>query len=72
MPFEPADPNYEAKVRDSFLRQPFMALMGAELITVEPGLCEIQLAYRRDLTQQHGFFHGGVVGTLADNSSWAY
>ena len=26
------------------------------------------MPYRPDLTQQHGFFHGGLVGTLADNA----
>ena len=25
-------------------------------------------ADREELTQQHGFFHGGVIGTLADNA----
>ena len=26
------------------------------------------LPYREDLCQQHGYFHGGVIGTLADNA----
>ncbi len=65
--FDPRDPNYEDKVRDSFSRQAFMGLLGAELLLVEPGMVEIGLAYRDDLTQQHHFFHGGVIGTLADN-----
>jgi uncharacterized protein (TIGR00369 family) len=67
--FTPANPNFAARVRDSFARQRFMATIGAELTAVEPGRCEIRLPYREDLTQQHAFFHGGVIGTLADNAA---
>lgn len=65
---QPLDPNYEARVRDSFARQPFMGFIGARLTELRPGFCEIQLPYRDELTQQHGFFHAGVIGTLADNA----
>lgn len=66
MTFEPKDPCYEAKVRDSFARQQFMTTLGAQLTGLTPGLCVISLPYCEALSQQHGFFHGGVVGTLAD------
>ncbi len=62
------DPDYSRRVRDSFERQAFMAFIGAELTVLEPGHCEIELPYRAELSQQHGFFHGGVIGTLADNA----
>lgn len=62
------DPEAEARVRGSFARQRFMAFLGAELAELRPGFCEIRLAYRPELGQQHGFFHAGVVGTLADNA----
>ena len=65
--FEPSDPAYASKVRDSFSRQAFMGYIGAELTAVSPGLVEIELPFRNELTQQHHFFHGGVIGTLADN-----
>jgi len=68
MLFRPLDPNYERKVRESFLRQRFMKFVGAKLIEVRPGYCEIHLPYKKDLSQQHGFFHAGVIGTIADNS----
>jgi uncharacterized protein (TIGR00369 family) len=45
-----------------------MELLGARLERVEPGLVEISVPRRDDLLQQHGFFHGGVVATLADNT----
>ena len=66
--FEPRNPDFAARTRDSFLRQSFMNTLGAELQAVEPGEVTIRLEHRPDLCQQHGFFHGGVVGTLADNA----
>ncbi len=33
-----------------------------------PGECEIELPYRPDITQQHGYFHGGIIGTIADSA----
>ncbi len=69
MDFKPRDPNFVAKVQDSFQRQKFMEFIGAELGTVQPGYCEIRLPYQDSLTQQHGFFHAGVIGTLADNAA---
>ena len=65
--FTPPDPQYAARVRASFDRQPFMRLIGASLDAVEPGHCRISLPFRPELSQQHGFFHGGVIGTIADN-----
>jgi uncharacterized protein (TIGR00369 family) len=45
-----------------------MRLIGARLTVVEPGRCVIELPVRDDLTQQHGFVHGGVVGMIADSA----
>ena len=64
----PSDPDYAARVRDSFGRQKAMALIGARITRVEPGLVEIELPYREDLTQQHGFFHGGFTSAIADSA----
>ena len=64
----PADPLFANRVRDSFARQRAMALIGATLATVEPGLVEIKLPYRDDLTQQKGFVHGGILGMIADTA----
>ena len=46
-----------------------MDLIGAELSRVEPGIIEITLPYRADLTQQHGYMHAGIVTTIADTAS---
>ena len=56
-------------VRDSFARQGIMATLGATLTTVGQGNCEITLPYRAALSQQHGFFHAGVVSTIADSAA---
>jgi len=66
--FTPANPEFEARVRDSFARQRAMATIGARLASVRAGEVEIELAYREELTQQHRFIHGGIVGMLADNA----
>jgi len=64
----PRDADYAARVRASFGRQGAMGLIGAELTRIEPGLVEIELPFRRDLAQQHGFFHGGIVSMIADSA----
>jgi uncharacterized protein (TIGR00369 family) len=66
--FQPPNPRFAERVRDSFGRQGAMALLGAELARVEPGECEIRLPYRPELSQQHGYFHGGIIGTIADSA----
>ena len=67
--FKVRDPDYEARVRESFGRQPFMATIGAALRSVEPGRVAIEVPCEDHITQQHGFIHGGVVGAIADNAA---
>ncbi|MDT4955397.1 MAG: hypothetical protein QOJ02_3535 [Acidobacteriota bacterium] len=66
--FHPQDSNYESRVRESFARQQVMHLMGAALTLVEPGAVEIELPYRADLTQQHGFIHAGIIASILDSA----
>jgi len=66
--FEPRNPDFEARVHRSFKRQTFMDTLGAKLVMVEPGAVDIQLYFTPENSQQHGFYHGGVVGTLADTA----
>lgn len=65
----PLDPDYKRRIQDSFSRQSAMALMGIKIARVEPGLVELTLPFRADLTQQNGFLHAGVVTALADTAS---
>ncbi len=69
MDFEPKYNGFKQKVEESFKKQKFMQLIDAKLIEVRPGYCEIHLPYHLELTQQHGYFHAGVIGTIADNAS---
>lgn len=62
------DPNYESRVRASFARQRVMQMMGASLTLVAPGAVEIELPYRDDLTQQHGFIHAGIIASVLDSA----
>ncbi|WP_341646207.1 PaaI family thioesterase [Thauera sp. SDU_THAU2] len=67
--FQPKDPGYAARVRASFELQQAMALIGAQLAVIEPGYTEIHLANKPEITQQHGYIHGGVVGMIADSAA---
>lgn len=67
--FQPRDPAYAERVRASFCLQQAMTLIGAELAIVEPGYTEIHLPKRPEITQQHGFIHGGIVGMIADSAA---
>lgn len=62
------DPDFARRVRDSFARQSIMGLIGAAITRVEAGEVEIELPFRADLCQQHGFFHAGVTSTIADSA----
>ena len=66
--FNPQDPQFEARVRASFARQTLMRTIGAEMTKVAAGEVEIELAYRDDLTQQHGYLHAGVVTAIVDSA----
>ena len=67
--FAPANPAYAPRVHDSFARQPFMTHIGARITALAPGFCEITVEHRRELTQQHGFVHGGVLASIADSAA---
>lgn len=58
----------EARVRDTFARQPFTIGSGMRLVTLGRGIADIELPARDDLLQHHGHVHGGVVSALADTA----
>ena len=55
-----------SRVESSFVRQGMMQHLGARLLRVESGLCELVLPYSSKVTQQQDGFHGGAMGALAD------
>ena len=66
--FEPQDPDFEVRIRRSFARQAALVTMGASLTRVGPGEVEIQLPFRPELSQQHGFLHAGVTTAVVDTA----
>ena len=58
----------ERKVRESFGRQAFMATLGAEMVYLVPGQVEIRLPFDRNLVQQDGFLHAGVLTSIMDSA----
>ena len=45
-----------------------MRLIGARLGRLGPGYCSVELPYRDDLTQQHGYIHAGIVSAILDSA----
>jgi uncharacterized protein (TIGR00369 family) len=66
--FVPKDTDFETRVRASFARQRVMETIGARLLSIAPGEVEIGLAFREDLTQQHGYLHAGIVAAIVDSA----
>jgi uncharacterized protein (TIGR00369 family) len=66
--FEPRDPDFEQRVRESYARQRLLTLMGASLERVAPGEVDIRLPFRPDLGQQHGFMHAGAMTSIVDTA----
>ncbi len=53
-------------VQRSFARQGALMAWNARLQNPTPGGCEIVLPMSAAVSQQHGYFHGGVIGAVAD------
>lgn len=68
MAHQPRNPSFAEEIKQSFAKQTIMTLIGAELSRVDPGMVEITLPYRIDLTQQHGYLHAGIVTAIADSA----
>jgi uncharacterized protein (TIGR00369 family) len=66
--FEPGDPGYEQRVRETFARQGLMATFAAELRSIKPGAVEIEVPFSPGLSQQDDFFHAGVGIAILDSA----
>jgi uncharacterized protein (TIGR00369 family) len=66
--FEPMTPEFARMVSASFEKQGLMQALGIELCRIEPGLCELRAGFRLELSQQHGYFHGALVGAALDSA----
>ena len=61
-------PQREQDIRESFDRQGLMTSFGAQVDEVTKGRVVLSMPHSNLITQQHGFFHGGAVGALADSA----
>ncbi len=67
--FEPQNSDFEAATRESFARQGLMSHLGIEIVEVQPGFVALEVPFSEALTQQHGHFHGGVMGAIGDSAA---
>ncbi len=67
MPF----PAVAAAIRKTLEGQGFTRLVGAEVVSVDPGAVVMALDRRPEVLQQNGLFHGGVIAYLVDNTTTA-
>jgi len=67
--YKAQDPHFAERIRASFAQQQAMTLIGASMAVVEPGYTAIHLPHKPEITQQHGYIHGGVVGMIADSAA---
>jgi uncharacterized protein (TIGR00369 family) len=65
----PLDPAHEQWLHDQFARIAFNLHLGMEVVALGRGYCETRLPWRPDWAQQHAYFHGGVMATMADSTS---
>ena len=64
-------PAAAAAIKSTLESQGFTKLVGAEVVSVEPGVVVMAVERRPELLQQNGLFHGGVIAYLIDNATTA-
>jgi len=64
-------PAVAAAIRKTLEGQGFTRLVGAEVVSVDPGVVVMGLDRRAEVLQQNGLFHGGVIAYLVDNATTA-
>ena len=60
-----------AAIKTTLESQGFTQLVGAEVVSVEPGVVVMALDRRPEVLQQAGLFHGGAIAYLVDNATTA-
>ncbi len=48
---------------------PFLNYLGNKIDKLKPGLAQVSVKYKNQLTQGYGFLHGGVLASLADTAA---
>ena len=66
--FQPKNPDYRAIAINTFEQQRAMKTLGISIVRLEPGEVDLAMDYSRDLTQQHGFIHAGIITAGLDSA----
>ncbi len=61
-------PEVEARVRAGFGGQGLMSHLGARITRVAPGRVHVELPFRPEVTQNHGYFYAGATSAIADSA----
>ena len=61
-------PQKTADILSIFNAQGALKLIGARLTEIDDGVAEFEVEFRPELSQQNGFFHAGIIGTLVDTA----
>lgn len=59
--------DFKQRLQDSFYKQGLMQTLNCKLGEVSAGKVEAIMPFDGKFTQQHGYFHGGITGAMADN-----
>lgn len=68
MSFTIYNPDFAGRIRQRFAATGTMVTLGSRLVRTGPGEAELELPYRHGVSQNNGFFHGGIIGTLLDTA----
>lgn len=68
---ETIPPEIEALIRRIFSDAPFMKDLGAEVVSVAPGVVQSRLDVETRHRQHNGYLHAGVAATMADHTAGA-
>ena len=60
-----------AAIKHTLENQGFTKLVGAKVVSIDPGVVVMALDRRPEVLQQNGLFHGGVLAYLVDNATTA-
>ena len=66
--FQPRDPDYHARIEQSFAEQAVMRTINASIVSLGAGEITIEFPFQVALTQQNGFIHAGIVSTVLDSA----
>jgi len=51
------------------IKAPFEKLLKMDILDARDGFAKVIMSYRKELTNPHGFIHGGALCSLADTAS---